>query len=64
VGWSSSEVIRKLKAAGLELVRVKGDHHHFKHPDQAGIVTLPHPKKDLPFGTVKAIERASRVKLT
>jgi predicted RNA binding protein YcfA (HicA-like mRNA interferase family) len=43
---------------------VKGDHHHFKHPSVPGIVTVPHPKKDLPTGTIKAIEKASGVKLT
>ncbi len=62
--WSSAEVIRKLRAAGWELARVKGDHHHFKHSERAGIVTVPHPKKDLPLGTVRSIERASGVKVT
>ena len=30
----------------------------------AGIVTVPHPKKDFPIGTLKSIERQSGVKLT
>jgi predicted RNA binding protein YcfA (HicA-like mRNA interferase family) len=42
---------------------VKGSHHHFKHPDRPLIVTVPHPKKDLPIGTLKSIERSSGVKL-
>ncbi|MEZ5835808.1 MAG: type II toxin-antitoxin system HicA family toxin [Geminicoccaceae bacterium] len=29
-----------------------------------GAVTLPHPKKDLPVGTLKSIERQSGLKLT
>lgn len=28
-----------------------------KHPDLAGIVILPHPKKESPVGTVRAIRR-------
>jgi predicted RNA binding protein YcfA (HicA-like mRNA interferase family) len=61
---SSAEVIRRLKAAGWVEVRVKGSHHHFKHPDRPPIVTVPHPKKDLPIGTLKSIERSSGVRLT
>jgi predicted RNA binding protein YcfA (HicA-like mRNA interferase family) len=53
-----------MKAAGWTLVRAKGSHHHFKHPDRPGIVTVPHPKKDFPIGTLKSIERASGVRLT
>jgi predicted RNA binding protein YcfA (HicA-like mRNA interferase family) len=61
---SSSDVIRVLAAAGWVLVRVKGDHHHFKHPDNPAIVTVPHPKKDLSIGVLKSIERCSKLKLT
>ncbi len=61
---SSAEVIRRIKAAGWTLARVKGSHHHFKHSDRQGIVTVPHPKKDIPLGTLKSIERQSGVKLT
>lgn len=61
---SSTEIIRKLKAAGWVLARTKGSHCHFKHPTNPNLVTVPHPKKDLPLGTVRSIERASGVKLT
>ena len=61
---SSTDVIRALKAAGWILVRTKGDHHHFKHPEQPGIITVPHPKKDLSIGVLKSIERVSRLNLT
>lgn len=60
----SGEVIRRIEATGWSLVRVKGSHHHFKHASRPGIVTVPHPKKDLPKGTLKSIERQSGVKLT
>lgn len=30
---------------------------------KAGLVTVPHPKRDLPVGTAKAIERQSGIQL-
>lgn len=60
----SADVIRLLEADGWQLARVKGSHHHFKHPGKPGLVTVPHPKKDMPLGTLKSIERQSGVKLT
>ena len=61
---SSTDVIRHLRAAGWTLVRVKGDHHHFKHPENPAIITVPHPKRDLSIGVLKNIERLSGLKLT
>jgi predicted RNA binding protein YcfA (HicA-like mRNA interferase family) len=46
------------------LVRVKGDHHHFKHPDNRSIITVPHLKKDLSIGVLKNIERCAKLKMT
>jgi predicted RNA binding protein YcfA (HicA-like mRNA interferase family) len=60
---TSSEVIRMLRADGWELVRSKGSHQHFKHPNKKGIVTVPHPKKDIPIGTLRSIERQARIRL-
>lgn len=45
-----------------ELVRTKGSHHHFKHQQHKGIVTIPHPKKDIPIGTVNAILKQAGLK--
>jgi predicted RNA binding protein YcfA (HicA-like mRNA interferase family) len=61
---SSAEVIRRIRAAGWSQVRAKGSHRHFRHEAHPGIVTVPHPKKDLPIGTLRSIERQSGVKLT
>jgi len=47
----------KLKADGWEVVQIRGSHHQFKHPTKAGRVTVPHPKRDLPIGTVRSIYR-------
>lgn len=51
--------MKALEKAGWELVRVKGDHHIFKHATRPGIVVLPHPKRDLPVGTLRDIEKVS-----
>jgi predicted RNA binding protein YcfA (HicA-like mRNA interferase family) len=56
---SSRELIEELKADGWKLIRVKGSHHHFQHATKTGTVTVPHPKKDLPRGTVHAIRKAA-----
>jgi len=53
----SREVIRRLKADGWVLVRTKGSHHQFRHATKRGLVTVPHPKRDLPLGTVRSILR-------
>jgi len=51
----SSEVKKRLEKDGWELVRVTGSHHHFKHPEKSGLVTLPHPKSEIPKGTLRSI---------
>jgi predicted RNA binding protein YcfA (HicA-like mRNA interferase family) len=52
---SSCEIIKLLKGNGWEEATVRGSHHQFKHATIAGRVTIPHPKKDLPWPTVKSI---------
>jgi predicted RNA binding protein YcfA (HicA-like mRNA interferase family) len=56
---ASTEVIKRLQADGWRLHHVKGSHHQFKHPNHPGRVTVPHPKKDLPTGTLRNIFRAA-----
>ena len=48
---TSREIIKLLEKDGWSLVRVKGDHHHFKKPGVAFLVTVPHPTKDIKPGT-------------
>jgi predicted RNA binding protein YcfA (HicA-like mRNA interferase family) len=55
----SREVIDRLRADGWKLDRVKGSHHVFVHDSKPGIVVVPHPKKDLPTGTLRSILRAA-----
>ncbi|WP_213767181.1 type II toxin-antitoxin system HicA family toxin [Caballeronia sp. dw_19] len=56
---NSKDVIRKLEADGWSLIRTKGSHHHFKHPTKSGLVTVPHPKLDLPQGTLRSILKSA-----
>ena len=58
----SRKVIQLLKKDGWELKRTVGSHHHFVHPTKKGLVTVPHPKRDLPTGTVKSIEKQANIK--
>ena len=58
---NSKEIIKKLKNDGWFEVAQKGSHKQFKHPTKKGRVTVPHPKRDLPKGTVKSIEKQSGV---
>jgi predicted RNA binding protein YcfA (HicA-like mRNA interferase family) len=54
---NSREVIRRLIADGWVLVRTKGSHRQYRHPSKPGLVTVPHPKRDLPIGTVRSIAK-------
>lgn len=60
---SSREIIAALKADGWVHVGTTGDHWHFKHPTKPGKVTVAHPVRDIPIGTLKSIERQSGLKL-
>lgn len=41
----SRYLIGHIVADGCYLVRIRGSHHHYKHPTKPGLVTIPHPKK-------------------
>lgn len=59
---SSREMVKLVESHGWVYFEAKGDHHHFKHPDKTGKVTVPHPKKDLTTGTVLSILRQAGLK--
>ncbi len=59
--YSSRKVLKMLKADGWYEVACDGDHHQFKHPTKKGRVTLTHPKKDIPTGTLKNISKQSGI---
>ncbi|MDE0490508.1 MULTISPECIES: type II toxin-antitoxin system HicA family toxin [Psychrobacter] len=58
----SSELIDMLIADGWYWVATKGSHFQYKHKTKKGRVTVPHPKKDLPKGTVNSIFKQAGLK--
>ena len=60
---NSKDVISSLIAAGWRQVAQKGSHVQFKHETIPGRVTVPHPKRDLPLGTLRSIEKQAGLKL-
>ena len=60
---NSRELISRLEAHGWRRVAQKGSHVQFKHPDLPGRVTVLHPKREFPIGTLRNIEKQSGLKL-
>jgi predicted RNA binding protein YcfA (HicA-like mRNA interferase family) len=58
-----ADIIKALDADGWREVAQKGSHKQFKHPTKPGRVTIPHPVKDMPIGTLISIEKQSGVRL-
>lgn len=55
--------MKRLEAAGWRQVGQTGSHVQMKHPERPGRVTVSHPRKDTPIGTLRSIERQSGVSL-
>ena len=53
----SRGIIQRLLKEGYEQVSVSGSHHKFVQRELRRRVIVPHPKRDLPVGTVRAIYR-------
>ena len=60
---NSRGVMTILIDAGWREVARKGSHAQFKHDILPGRVTVPHPKKELPLGTLRSIEKQAGIKL-
>ena len=59
---NSRKLIKLLETDGWQQVAQKGSHVQFTHPDKPGRVTVPHPDRDLPKGTVASIYRQAGLK--
>ncbi len=59
----SRDVIRRLKKDDWFVVNTEGSHVQLKHPEKPGRVTVPHPKSNIPVGTLKSIERQAGISL-
>ena len=51
----SRTIIRRLRQEGFEPVSVRGSHHKFRKGEV--VLIVPHPEKDLPIGTARAIAK-------
>ncbi|WP_036502589.1 type II toxin-antitoxin system HicA family toxin [Nitrosococcus oceani] len=54
---NSAELIQRLEREGWKRVGGKGDHMKFKHPVKSNHVVIPHPRKNIPIGTLRNIYR-------
>lgn len=60
---NSRDVIAALRADGWFEVNRVGSHAQFKHPTKLGRVTVVHPSRDIPIGTLRSIEKQSGLEL-
>ena len=51
----SKKIIKRLQSEGWELISVRGSHH--KLGRNGATIIVPHPKRDLPIGTARAIAK-------
>jgi len=55
----SADVMKALRDNGWKQVRQNGSHCHFRKEGNPNLVTVPHPKRHLPIGTLRNIQKAS-----
>ena len=55
----SRKIIKRLSYEDFILKSVNGSHHKFHRLSDRRVVMVPHPKKDLPIGTVRDIYKAA-----
>jgi predicted RNA binding protein YcfA (HicA-like mRNA interferase family) len=51
----SRKIIKRLRDEGYELVSIRGSHHKFRRGNST--IVVPHPEKNLPIGTARAIAK-------
>ena len=54
---NSRKILARLLREGWEQVGVNGSHHKLRNADTGKVIIVPHPKKDLPTGTARAIAK-------
>jgi predicted RNA binding protein YcfA (HicA-like mRNA interferase family) len=54
---NSRDIIRRLERDGYSLARITGSHHIFRNQVIGQTIPVPHPRKDLPRGTVRNIDK-------
>ncbi len=57
------DVMRMIEEDGWVLVRTRGSHRQYKHPEKPGLVTIAgHPNDDLAPGTYSSILKQAGLK--
>ena len=57
------DVIRAIEEDGWALVRTRGDHRQYKHPEKPGLVTISgHPGHDMARGTLNSVLKQAGLK--
>lgn len=51
----SKDIVRRLLDCGFIFVSQRGSHRKSLHPENRRMVIVPHPRRDLPPGTVRSI---------
>jgi predicted RNA binding protein YcfA (HicA-like mRNA interferase family) len=62
--YSSREVMTMLRDDGWYEYGRDGDHCQLKHPAKKSKVTLTHPRKHIPIGTLKSIETQAGIRFS
>ena len=55
--------MQRLRDDGWYEVAREGSHKQFKHSTKKGRVTVPHPFRDIPIGTLKSVEKQAGIRL-
>jgi predicted RNA binding protein YcfA (HicA-like mRNA interferase family) len=61
--YSSREVIEILEANGWTYKNTRGSHHHYENKATGKKVTVKHPAKIIPIGTLKNISRQTGIRM-
>lgn len=56
---SSRAIIRRLERENWVCVRIRGSHHQFINEETGRRVTVPHPKRSIPIGTLINIYKSA-----
>ncbi|MCX7568722.1 type II toxin-antitoxin system HicA family toxin [Tumebacillus sp. DT12] len=59
----SRKMLRLLERDGWRIAHQVGSHIQLKHPTKKNRVTVPHPQKDTPLGTVKNILKQAEIEV-
>lgn len=62
IRYTADELRKMIEQAGWVLIRSKGSHLQFKHPERPGTVTIPAHKGTMPMGTANSILKQAGLK--